>query len=51
MCDKRRIKERGIYEVNNRTGYALTIKIREGKIFLGGGHDMSYFLNNWDLIK
>jgi Holliday junction resolvase len=48
---ERKIKEGAVYEVNNQTGYALTIKIREGKIFLGGGHDMSYFLNNWDLIK
>jgi len=48
---ERKIKEGGIYEVNNKTGYALTIKVRDGKIFLGGGHDMSYFLNNWDLIK
>jgi Holliday junction resolvase len=48
---ERKIKERAIYEVNNKTGYALTIKIRDEKIYLGGGHDMSYFLNNWDLIK
>jgi hypothetical protein len=48
---ERKIKEGAIYAVNNHTGYALTIKIRDGKIFLGGGHDMSYFLNNWDLIK
>ena len=27
------------------------IKIREGTIYLGSGHDMSYFLNNWGLIK
>lgn len=48
---ERKIKEGAVYAVNNQTGYSLTIKIREGKIFLGGGHDMSYFLNNWDLIK
>lgn len=48
---ERKIKEGAVYAVNNQTGYALTIKIREGKIFLGGGHDMSYFLDNWDLIK
>lgn len=48
---ERKIKEGAIYAVNNHTGYALTIKIRDEKIFLGGGHDMSYFLDNWDLIK
>jgi HB1, ASXL, restriction endonuclease HTH domain len=48
---ERKIKERAIYEVNNKTGYALSIKIRDNKIYLGGGHDMSYFLNKWDLIK
>ena len=48
---ERKIKEGAVYAVNNQTGYALTIKIREGKIFLGGGHDMSYFLDNWELIK
>lgn len=48
---ERKIKEGAIYAVNNHTGYALSIKIRDEKIFLGGGHDMSYFLNNWDLIK
>ena len=48
---ERKVIEHGIYEVNNKTGYALSIKVRDGKIFLGGGHDISYFLNNWDLIK
>lgn len=48
---ERKIKEGGIYAVNNKTGYALLIKIREEKIYLGSGHDMSYFLNNWDLIR
>ncbi len=48
---ERKIKEGGIYSVNDKTGYALLIKIREGIIYLGSGHDMSYFLNNWSLIK
>jgi hypothetical protein len=48
---ERKIKEGAIYAVNNQTGYALLIKVREGKIFLGSKHDMSYFLNNWELIK
>lgn len=48
---EKKIKEKAIYEVNNKTGYVLLIKIRDGKIYLGSKHDMSYFLNNWDLIK
>ncbi len=48
---ERKIKEGAIYAVNNNTGYALLIKIRDNKIFLGSKHDMSYFLDNWDLIK
>ena len=48
---ERKIKEGAIYAVNNNTGYALLIKIRDNQIFLGSKHDMSYFLNNWDLIK
>jgi Holliday junction resolvase len=48
---ERKIKEGAIYAVNNNTGYALLIKIRDSQIFLGSKHDMGYFLNNWDLIK
>ena len=48
---ERKIKEGAIYAVNNQTGYALLIKIRDNKIFLGSQHDMGYFLNNWNLIK
>lgn len=48
---ERKIKEGAIYAVNNNTGYALLIKIRDNKIFLGSKHDMNYFLDNWDLIK
>ncbi len=48
---ERKIKEHAIYEVNNKTGYALLIKIRDSKIYLGGGYDIGYFLDNWSLIK
>ncbi len=48
---ERKIKEGAIYEVNKKTGFALLIKIREDKIFLGNGYEMEYFLNNWRLIK
>lgn len=37
---------------DNNTDYALSVKIRDGKIYLGNkNHSMGYFLDNWDLIK
>jgi hypothetical protein len=49
---EKKIKEKAIFAVNNKTGYALSIKVREGKIFLGNrDHEMGYFLDNWNLIK
>lgn len=49
---ERKIKEGAIFSVNKRTGYALNIKFRSGKVYLGNmEHEMSYFLDNWDIIK
>ena len=49
---EKRIKEGSIFTVNNKTGYALNIKFRNGKFYLGNkNHEMGYFLNNWNLIK
>ena len=49
---EKKIKEGGIFSVNNKTGYALSVKLREGKIYLGNkNHEMGYFLDNWDLVK
>jgi len=49
---EKKIKERAIFTVNNNTGYALNVKFREGKIYLGNmDYEMSYFLDNWNLIK
>lgn len=49
---ERKIKEGAIFAVNNKTGYALSVKIREEKIYLGNkNHEMGYFVNNWGLIK
>jgi Holliday junction resolvase len=48
---ERRIKEGAIFAVNNKTGYALSVKVRDEKIYLGNkNHDMKYFLDNWGLI-
>src|SRR3989344_2825015 len=49
---EKKIKERAISTVNNNTGYALTVKFRDDKVYLGNmDHEMGYFLDNWDLIK
>ena len=49
---EKRIEENAIFTVNNKTGYALSIRIRDKKIYLGNkNHEISYFLNKWDLIK
>lgn len=49
---ERKIKEGAIFAVNNKTGYALSVKVRDEKIYLGNkNHKMGYFLDNWNLIK
>jgi len=49
---ERKIKEGAIFEVNNKSGFAVNIKFRDGKVYLGNmGHEMGYFLDNWNLIK
>lgn len=49
---ERKIKEGAIFSVNRQTGYALNIKFRDGKVYLGNmEHEISYFLSNWDIIK
>ena len=49
---EKKIKENAIFTVNNNTGYALNVKFRDQKIYLGNTeHEMSYFLDDWNLIK
>jgi hypothetical protein len=49
---ERKLKEGAISEVNGKTGFALMVKFRNSKIYLGNiNHEMGYHLNNWDLIK
>jgi len=49
---EKKIKEGAIFAVNNKTGYALSIKFRDGKFYLGNKeHEMGYFLDDWSLIK
>lgn len=49
---EKKIKEGAIFAVNNKTGYALSIKFRNGKFYLGNKeHEVGYFLDDWSLIK
>ena len=49
---EKNIKEGGIYAVNNKTGYSVSVKYRNGQWSLGKkSNEIGYYLNNWDLIK
>lgn len=49
---ERKVHEKAILEINKNKNYRVTISIREKKIYLGNrDHNMSYFLDNWDIIK
>jgi hypothetical protein len=49
---ERKIKEGAIFSVNKQTGYALNIRLRGSKVYLGNmENEISYFLDNWDIIK
>jgi len=49
---EKKIKENAIFAVNNKSGYALSVKVRGEKIYLGNKNfELGYFLNNWNLIK
>ena len=48
---EKKINEGAIYPVNEK-GFSVSIKSKEGKIYLGNkDYEIGYFLNNWDLIK
>ncbi|MBI5414475.1 hypothetical protein HZA38_03080 [Candidatus Peregrinibacteria bacterium] len=49
---EKKVHEKAILEILSGTRYRVTIKFREGKIYLGNmDHEMRYFLDNWGLIK
>lgn len=49
---EKKVKENAIFTVNNNTGYALNVKFRDQKIYLGNiDHEMGYFIDSWHLIK
>lgn len=49
---EKKVHEKAILEVGHGKRYRVNIKFRDGTIYLGTkAHDMSYYLNNWSLIK
>ncbi len=49
---EKKVHEKAILEVNNKTAYRVNIKFRDNTVYLGNkDHDVSYFLNNWGIIK
>jgi hypothetical protein len=49
---ERKVEEQAIKEVDGKRKFRVTISIRDEKIYLGNrNHEMSYFLNKWDIIK
>lgn len=49
---EKKVHEKAILEVGHGKRYRVTIKIRGDKVYLGNmNHEMSYFLNNWSLVK
>lgn len=49
---QKNVDERNILVVSKDTRYRVNIRIKDGKLYLGNRqNDMSYFMNNWGLIK
>lgn len=49
---ERKVTEKAISKINRNKNYRVKISIRESKIYLGNQkHEMSYFLNKWEVIK
>lgn len=48
---EKKTREQAIREIRKGTALRVTVQCREGKVFLGNRqHDMSYYLNCWDVI-
>ena len=49
---EQKVHEKAILEINKGKTYRVNVRMRDGKIFLGNrAHDVSYFQNNWNVIK
>jgi hypothetical protein len=49
---ERKVHEKAILEVGQGKRYRVNIKFRDERVYLGNmGHEMGYFLDNWNLIR
>lgn len=49
---EKKMHEKAILKIESHKRYRVTIKFREGKIYLGNlNHEVGYYLNNWGIIK
>ena len=46
------IDQENILVINKNTRYRANIRVKDGKVYLGNkANEVSYYMNNWDLIK
>jgi hypothetical protein len=49
---EKKIKEKAIKTIEKHNKYRVMFKFYDDKIILGNkSHDVTYFLNNWDILK
>lgn len=49
---EKKVFEKAILEINNGKTYRVNISIREDSIYLGNrNHEMSFYKNNWSVVK
>jgi hypothetical protein len=49
---EKKIKEKAVLSILHWERYRISIKERNGKIYLGKKeYEVNYYLNNWDIIK
>jgi len=49
---EKKVHEKALLEVGRGKRYRVNIKIRDKKVYLGNkSHEVSYYLNNWQLIR
>lgn len=49
---EKKVHEKAILEILKGSKYRVTVKFREGRVYLGSmNHEMGYFLDNWSVIK
>lgn len=49
---EKKVTQKAIHDIKSYDKYRVKIDVRDDKIFLGNrDHEMSYYLNNWGIIK